>query len=60
MIVLKKELKEKKSVLAFFIEVAISQSSPPFIQNRLQIYILFFRLQNQFLLTQYEFIQVLC
>lgn len=33
MIVLKKELKEKESVLAFFIEVAISQSSPPFIQK---------------------------
>ena len=32
MIVLKKELKEKESVLAFFIEVAISQSSPPFIK----------------------------
>ena len=29
---LMKELKEKKSVLAFFIEVTISQSSPPFIK----------------------------
>jgi len=56
--IVKKELKEKKSVLAFFIEVAISQSSPPFIQNRGQIYKLNFNFQNQFTLNQYEFIQV--
>lgn len=52
--------KKKNLFLAFFIEVAISQISPLFFQNRWQNYRLFFEIQNQSILIEYDIIQALC